>query len=219
MQAKWDGKYYLETSGKEQYKLGEQVVAYQTNTSALDLYGKMYQIQMDGSVQKLVGDNKIADFKQDNIYKLADRKYLITSSKITNDTGKLNTKNYLLIILDKAGNTLLLNNEVNAKTIKPMLIKTPSFEFDIANEKIIYEEKEIDLKKIIGSTNEYQQIELQEEEQIENQEKNTIDEQTQMHSQMQAQQQTQTQINNNSQTTTQTQINGSIISRRRYKFK
>ena len=36
-----------------------------------------------------------------------------------------------------------------------MVINTQTFSFDVANEKLIYNEKEIDLKKIIGSTNQY----------------------------------------------------------------
>lgn len=163
MQEKWDGNYHLETIDKEQYNLGPQVISYKTNTSQVDLYGDIYQIHLDGSVEKLSGNNKVKSSSGDNIYKLADRKYVITSPDITNDTGKLNTEDYLIITIDRAGNTLLMNNEINSKTIKPMKIITPSFEFDIANEKLIYNEKEIDLKKIIGSTNEYKEKEKIEE--------------------------------------------------------
>lgn len=56
------------------------------------------------------------------------------------------------------GDTLLSNYELNMKTIKPLKLKTGSYEFDIANEKLIFGEEEIDLKKIIGSTNEYKEI-------------------------------------------------------------
>lgn len=163
MQEKWDGNYHLETIDKKQYNLGPQVISYKTNTSQVDLYGDIYQIHLDGSVEKLSGNNKVKNSSEDNIYKLADRKYVVTSSDITNDTGKLNTEDYLIITIDRAGNTLLMNNEINSKTIKPMKIITPSFEFDIANEKLIYNEKEIDLKKIIGSTNEYKEKEKIEE--------------------------------------------------------
>lgn len=163
MQAKWDGNYHLETNNKEQYNLGPQVITYKANTSQIDLYGDIYKINLDGSVEKLSGNNKVKGSSEDNIYKLADRKYVVTSPDITNDTGKLNTKDYLIITIDRAGNTLLMNNEISLKTIKPMKIITPSFEFDIANEKLIYNEKEIDLKKIIGSTNEYKEKEKIEE--------------------------------------------------------
>lgn len=115
----------------------------------------MYRIYMDGAVSKLTQNNSISRISEDQLYKLGDRKYMIVGNTIINQTGSLSTENYLLILLDKAGNTYLLNNELNSKTIKPMIIRTQTFEFDVANEKLIYQENEIDLKKIIGSTNNY----------------------------------------------------------------
>ena len=156
---KWDGNYYLKAKNKETYKLGKQTILNSSNKKQVDIYGKIYQIKTDGSVLKLTGNTKITDFSQDALFKLADRKYVITSNSIVNETGKLNTQKYLIINLDKAGNTYLLNNELNAKTINPMIIKTPTFEFDVANEKLIYNETQIDLKKIIGSTNQYKEVE------------------------------------------------------------
>lgn len=212
MQAKWDGNYYLKTQQKESYNLGKYVIAYQSIYNQLDLYGKIYQIGSDGEVTKLTGNNKITDFAQDNIYKLADRQYLITSNRIANDTGKLNTSKYIIIIIDKAGNTLLLNHEVNSKTIKPMIIQTPSFTFDIANEKLIYGDREIDLKKIIGSTNEYQEkedVQNSTEVAIEGKGTNASTE-TQVQTQPNVQNSQSTQINNNNQQITS--INGGASS-------
>ena len=153
---KWDDKYYLKIpSESEEYKLGNEAVAYDSLRHKIDLYGSIYQVDLNGDVEKLVKNSKIQDISEDKFYKLADRKYLVVGDSIQNDKGNLNTKHYLIIVLDKAGNTLLLNNEINLKTINQMTIKTSSFEFDIANEKLISDEREIDLKKIIGSTNEY----------------------------------------------------------------
>lgn len=123
----------------------------------IDLYGKFYQIDLDGNVTKSEGYTEITDTSKDALYKLNDRKYLIISNNITNQTQSLNTKDYLIVILDKAGNALLLNNELNSKTIKPMIISTNSFKLDVANEKLIYNGNEIDLKKILGSTNQYKE--------------------------------------------------------------
>ena len=36
-----------------------------------------------------------------------------------------------------------------------MEIETPTFKFDCSNEKLIFDEGQLDLKKIIGSTNQY----------------------------------------------------------------
>lgn len=115
----------------------------------------MYRIYMDGAVSKLSQNNTISRISEDQFYKLGDRKYMVVGNTIVNQTGALSTQNYLLILLDKAGNTYLLNNELNSKTINPMIIRTQTFEFDVANEKLIYQGNEIDLKKVIGSTNNY----------------------------------------------------------------
>ena len=157
MQAKWDGNYHLETTDGMKYNVGPQSVMYNKSSGKVSLYGKMYQVFSDASVQTLSGQTEFTNFSEDRFYKLADRKYLIISDSISNEQKNIQTKRYLLIILDKAGNTLLLNNEINAKTINAMNLITPSFTFDIANEKLIFGENKIDLTKIIGSTNMYEE--------------------------------------------------------------
>lgn len=153
---KWTGSYYLKTNETNQeYKLGAQCIAYQESSRTINLYGTMYRIYTDGAVAKLTEHTEITRTSEDQLYKLGDRRYLVIGNSITNETGALNTTGYLLVLIDKAGNTYLLNNELNSRTIKPMVINTQTFSFDVANEKLIYNEKEIDLKKIIGSTNQY----------------------------------------------------------------
>lgn len=83
------------------------------------------------------------------------------SNSIKNESGSISTSKYLYIIIDKSGNTLLLNNEIYARTINPIVLSTSSYRFDIANEKLIVGNEEINLKDIIGSTNEY--VEKEEE--------------------------------------------------------
>ena len=169
MQAKWDGKYHLTTKEGNTYNVGEQAVIYNKTTGKVNLYGKMYQVFSDASVETLTGVSEITDFTEDRFYKLADRKYLIISNSIKNETTTINTKRYLIIILDKAGNTLLLNNEINAKTINPMKLETTSFILDVANDKIIFgDNEEIDLTQIIGTTNQYEEkIDTAETEEVE----------------------------------------------------
>lgn len=158
IEKKWDNNYYLKI-GDKYTNLGDQVITYDTKKESTNLYGKMYRVFADANVEKLNGYNEILDDNEDKIYKLDDRKYLIVGSVITNDIATLNTEKYLLVYLDKAGNTLLLNNELNLKTIKPITLKTKTFSFDVSNEKILVNKSEIDLKKIIGSTNEYKEKE------------------------------------------------------------
>lgn len=195
MQAKWDGNYHINTNDGLTYNVGPQSVMYNKSSGKVTLYGKMYQVFADASVQTLSGQSEFVNFSEDRFYKLADRKYLILSDSISNEQNTIATKRYLLVVLDKAGNTLLLNNEINAKTINPMRLVTPSFTFDIANEKLIFGNEQIDLTKIIGSTNQY-------EEKVQVAEQNTTPEQNNANGQPVTQ-------NSSSTTTTTTTTNNS----------
>lgn len=162
---KWTGNYYLkENVTKKEYNLGNYVVAFDKNKRTLDLYGNFYQVLKGGDVSKISGDNTVSGNVQSQFYKIDDRKYLIVARNIENDTGSLSTQNYLIVIIDKLGNALLLNNSINAKTINEMTIITNDFTFDVANEILTYNEENINLKKIIGSTNEY--VKRDEEENV-----------------------------------------------------
>lgn len=153
---KWTGNYYLkENTTKKEYNLGNYAVSFDKNRKSLELFGNFYQVQKGGAINKLTDHNTINNANESQFYKIDDRKYLIVAKNIINDTGSLSTQNYLMVIIDKLGNALLLNNEINAKTINEMIISTDEFSFDVANESLVYNNENIDLKKIIGSTNEY----------------------------------------------------------------
>lgn len=162
---KWDGNYYLTLdNSNETYKLNPEVVSFNGNNSQVTLYGDVFKVLLDGQVEKYSKDTTIKNTSETQFYKIADREYLIISNSIKNESGSISTSKYLYIIIDKSGNTLLLNNEIYAKTINPIVLSTNSYQFDIANEKLIVGSEEIDLKKIIGSSNEY--IEKDEEKDI-----------------------------------------------------
>lgn len=154
---KWDGNLYLKTN-EEEFKLGINAICYSKNKNRLNIYGDTFEVVKDGEIIKYLEQNEIVDLSQDKFFKLEDRKYLVIGNSIKNTTGSIDTSNFLMVQLDKTGDTLLSNYELNMKTIKPLKLKTGSYEFDIANEKLIFGEEEIDLKKIIGSTNEYKEI-------------------------------------------------------------
>lgn len=157
---KWTGNYYLkEDITNSEYKLGKYAISYEKNKKSVDLFGEFYQVLKGGNISKISGYNTINSSSEDKFYKIDDRKYLIIARNIENDTGSLSTGNYLMIIVDKLGNALLLNNEINAKTINEMIITTDGFSFDVANEILTFDEEKINLKKIIGSTNEYKPTE------------------------------------------------------------
>ena len=153
---KWTGNYYLkEDETKKEYKLGNYSVVYDRKKKSLDLFGTFYEVKKGGDIVKILDHNFINSTMQDKFYKISDRRYLIIGKNIKNNTGSLSTENYLIVIIDKSGNALLLNNEINAKTINEMIITTDDFEFDVANEILKYNDEIINLKKIIGSSNQY----------------------------------------------------------------
>lgn len=151
---KWGGNYYL-VYEDQNYNLGKNTAVYNTNNGDIALYGKIYEVEKTGDVKVIKNETKIESSVKSRFYKLADRKYLIIDRTIEAVNTSLITSNYLMINLDKSGNATLLNNKVSSKTIVPTKIKTSSYIFDIANETINFGQEDIDLKKIIKSTNEY----------------------------------------------------------------
>lgn len=161
---KWDGNYYLIlNNSKSTYKLNKKVVSFNEAKSKVTLYGEVFKVLFDGQVEKYVKDTEIKNNSGDQFYKIADRQYLLISDSIRNESGSISTSKYLYVIIDKSGNTLILNNQIYAKTINPIVLTTSSYKFDIANEKLIVGSNEIDLKKIIGSSNEYKEKEPEED--------------------------------------------------------
>ncbi len=152
----WNGKYYLNISDKNnKYSLGKETVVFNPNDYKMHLYGEAYQVFTNGNISKKINQTEIVRSGTPSFYKLADRKYLMVDKNISDVKGEFSTTEYLIIVIDKIGNALLINNKVNIKTINPIILKTSEFSFDISNEKIIVGKEKIDLKKIIGSTNQY----------------------------------------------------------------
>lgn len=151
---KWNSKYYL-LYNDDNYLLGNNSVVYTPSNGNISLYGRFYEIKDDATVEIKDNETKLESSVISRFYKISDRKYLLISSSIYTDNKELDTNNYLIVELDKLGNATLYNNEVNLKTFNETSIITNDYIFDIANEILIYGDNKIDLKKIIGSTNEY----------------------------------------------------------------
>ena len=168
IEKKWTGNYYLKDSQTGlSYDLGKSAIAYDSIKNLIELYGNFYEVSLDGEVTKTSLNTKVTNMLEPKLYKIDDRKYLIVSRDIITENSSITEENYLIVILDKSGNTLLLNNNIDVKTINAIILDTGTFKFDVANEKLIYDKSEVDLKKIIGSTNQY--IEKKEEESNNNQ--------------------------------------------------
>lgn len=154
LRIKWGGDYYLKYNDKD-HDIGTHAVIYNTNNGDTTLYGKYYEVTKEGKVEVIKGENLIKSSVNSKFFKLADRKYLIIDRTIESSDSSFVTSNYLIINLDKLGNATLLNDKTSYKTIKPTILRTSAYVFDIANEKINFGGEDVDLKKIIGSTNEY----------------------------------------------------------------
>ena len=154
LKVKWNGNYYLEYND-DKVSLGNKLVSYNTIDGSLRLYGTFYEITEEAKVVQHTGETILNNTTDAKFYKLADREYLLVDSKIFSEDRKIEASNYLLVELDKLGNAKLSNNELNLKTIVPTKLVTSKYTFDINNEIINFGKNDINLKKVIGSTNEY----------------------------------------------------------------
>ena len=154
LKVRWDGNYYLIYNEKK-ISLGKKVIAYNTITDVLKMYGNFYEIASDGKIIENKNENVLNNTTIPKFYKLDDREYLLVDAKIHSNDNSIETGKYLLVELDKMGNAKLSNNSINLKTISPTVLVTSGYTFDIANEILNFGEFDIDLKKIIGSTNQY----------------------------------------------------------------
>jgi len=154
LKVRWDGDYYLIYDDKK-IELGNKVIVYNTITGGMKLYGSFYEINSDGKIVEYRNETILENTTDSKFYKLDDREYLVIDSKIYSEDKSIEANNYLLVELDKIGNAKLSNNKINLKTISPTKLVTSKYTFDIANEILNFGEFNIDLKKIIGSTNQY----------------------------------------------------------------
>lgn len=154
IKVKWNGNYYLKYDNKN-INLGSNSISYNDLTGEITLYGTIYKITSDGKVITYNDETVVANSTDTGFYKIADRKYLIIDRVISNDDRTLETSNFLLVELDIQGNAKLSNNKVNVKTLKEMTIYTSKYSFDVSNEMLNFGEYNVDLKKIIGTTNVY----------------------------------------------------------------
>ncbi len=154
IEEKWNGEYYYLSNNAESYTLGMHPVIYENNNDSVNILGTTYQVKNNGEITKINDLITIRDTSP-YFYKLDDRLYLIVSNEIYTSDRTIYTKKYLLISLDKKGNASLLNDSINVRTINPVKLEFANYLFDIANEKLIIGDLEIDLKTVIGSSNEY----------------------------------------------------------------
>lgn len=153
LKREWDNNYYLYSNDGNKYSLGNTPVFYDKVNNQITMYGTIYQVFTNSDIIQKTEKTTISNLSDFQFFKLNDRKYVIIGEKIIGID--INTSGYLIVSIDKAGNALLINDEMNIKTINPLILSVANVKFDIAQEKLIVGDSEIDLKKINGSTNEY----------------------------------------------------------------
>ena len=156
LRIRWNDNYYLIYQDKK-INLGKKVIVYNTITGAMNLYGKFYEINSNGKIVSHNNETILSNTNEPRFYKLDDREYLLIDKAIVSSDRSINANNYLLVELDKLGNAKLSNYKLNLKTVSATTLVTSNYKFDIANEKLTFNNLDIDLKKIIGSTNEYKE--------------------------------------------------------------
>lgn len=154
LKMKWTGNYYLKyKSSKKEVILSKNVITY--SSDKIGLYGKFFEVRNKDDIVITKDETIIKDMSTPRFYKIEDRKYLLISGSIISSDNVLDTTDFLLVELDKQGNAKLTNNKVNLKTISKTTLVTTGYEFDIANEMLIFGDEKLDLKKIIGTSNLY----------------------------------------------------------------
>lgn len=154
LKIRWSGNYYLIYQDKT-INLGKRVITYNELTGEMKLYGDYYEIQEDGKIIKNSNETVLSNTTNTKFYKMADREYLLVDREIKSSDNNTQASGYLLVELDKLGNAKLSNNKINLKTITPTTLVTSKYRFDINNEILNFGKYDIDLKKIIGSSNQY----------------------------------------------------------------
>lgn len=156
LKMKWTGNYYIKyINSKEEVVLSPNVISY--NEGKIHLYGKFFEVRNKDDIVITKDETKIDNISSPKFYKIEDRKYLLISGSIISSDSQISANDYLLVELDKSGNAKLTNNKVNLKTITKTTLVTSSYEFDINNELLKFGDDTIDLKKIIGTSNQYKE--------------------------------------------------------------
>lgn len=149
----WSGEWKMKLSDGANYDLGEHAVLY--DDEKVKVFGGGYKVLSDKNVERLPAYSEVENLTEDGFYKLADRHYLLTGTHITDTHNMVETRKYLYIVMDRAGNAVCMNDELCVKTIEATVMETDDYAFDIANEMLSVGLDEVDCKQIIGSTNEY----------------------------------------------------------------
>ena len=147
---RWDKLYTLAVNSDKK-TLGKQTVVYEPTSSAVKIFGSGYRLYPDGTVSMLDNYTQVSNLNETGFFKLSDRKYLITGSRIWDNVGLVDTSNYLFISLDDAGNARLLNDTMNVVAVEEgMTLYSDGLEFVLSSQTATIGDHQIDLTSILG---------------------------------------------------------------------
>lgn len=152
---KWDGKYYLNDEVNNSVCIGKNPVVYNKGDGSLNLLSEVYRIYPDGTTLKYPNGVLVTNTKESSLYKLQDRNYVFVGNEVYSYQPGFMAKDFMRIKVAKNGNALLQSSGLNSKTIEHVLLVSGELYFDVGSEILYYNNMEINLRKVIGSTNEY----------------------------------------------------------------
>ena len=152
VRAEADGQYTLGVEGGIGLPLGAHTMAY--SGSGAIVFGGGYRVDVQGEVFSIVDGEEMTG-ESPCLYKLADWRYLITYSEITDQDQIFTAEDYLYIVMDVVGNARMYSSNLSLKTTQPTTIVAGDLTFDIANELLTVAGQTIDMARVIGSTNTY----------------------------------------------------------------
>lgn len=156
LEKSWNGTYQLVDNEGTEYNLGEHTISYFNNE--IKFFGGGYGIDEDSNALTLKDGYTCSDLKASSFYKLDDRLYLMVGEQIYDGDELILTEDFLMVAMDTAGNAEITNASINVKTVKPTTLYTEELIFNIANETLQYNGKNVELASIIGSTNTYDEL-------------------------------------------------------------
>lgn len=154
IKSKWNNNWYLDYDNQK-YNLGVNAIVYNEFNADVTLFGNFYEVREKGEINKTNENLVLKSPDVSKFYKISDRKYLLIDPVIV--SSNLSTSNYLVVDIEKSGYAFYTNNKVNVKTVGETVIRTSTYEFDVNNETLKFNDNSeiINLKKILGSTNNY----------------------------------------------------------------
>lgn len=150
---KRDGEFYYLMQNGQDTLLGAHTLAYDGN--GVRVLGSGYLIQDDGSVQLIKDEDVFTNLTSGALIKLNDRRYAIACTNISDEQKTFDARDYILISMDVVGNARLDSSDMSLKTTQPTTLRAGNIVFDIAGEVAKVGGQDLDMRRLIGSTNTY----------------------------------------------------------------